>query len=82
MTVPPYRSTSTLSSPHVMYSARLFLKSACPSTAAYETRAVDPMALRYALISLAAALTYAAIVSTSGTHSPMTHAQHWYLTAC
>jgi len=38
----------------------LFLNAASPSTAAYPTSALDPIAPRYALISRAAALTNAA----------------------
>lgn len=48
-----------LSPPQVKYSAREFLKSAWPSTAAYPTRADDPTDFKYALMSRAAALTKA-----------------------
>lgn len=48
-----------LSPPQVKYSAREFLKSGSPSTAAYPTRAEDPTDFKYALMSRAAALTKA-----------------------
>lgn len=48
-----------LSPPQVKYSAREFLKSDSPSTAAYPTRADDPTDFKYALMSRAAALTKA-----------------------
>lgn len=50
------------------------LKSASPSTAEYPTKADDPLAARYDLISLAAALTNATV------RQYRTHAPHNLLT--